>query len=93
MKVKVLCREVYFDGKGRLKGEEFDAPERWAAGKIVLRQVEEIPGKPYRKADFKAPVAEPAPFVPTIPTVADFVAEEPPVRRHYRTRVMKAGDE
>lgn len=93
MKVRVLCREVYFDGRGRLKGEEFDATARWAAGKILLRQVEEVPGKPYRRADFKAPVTEPAPFVPTVPTIDEVVAEESPVRRIYRTRVMKAGDE
>lgn len=93
MRVKVLAREVYFDGRGRLKGEEFDASDNWARGKIVLRQVEEVPGKPYRRADFQAPaVAAPAPVAPAVEfTEAAEVVEAP--RRSYRTRVLKADDE
>jgi hypothetical protein len=91
MKVKVIAKEVQYGGKGRLRGEEFDADSRWASGRILLRQVEEVPGKPYRQAAFVAPpvVAEPL-AAPAAEAVAD-VVETP--RRSYRTRVLKADDE
>jgi hypothetical protein len=104
MKVKVIAREVHYDHRGRLRGEEFEADDRWARGKIITRQVEKVPDRgPVRKvATTQRP--EPAPVVaaeaaPEV-EVADVEVTEAPevsdeafsVPARYRTRRLKAED-
>lgn len=66
-KVRVLAREVQYDGRGRLRGETFDADERWANAKVLLKQVEAVPGRPFRNSEVPRPVAKDHPAKPDKP--------------------------
>ncbi|MDP3492881.1 MAG: hypothetical protein Q8R82_07190 [Hyphomonadaceae bacterium] len=107
MKVKVLAREVHYDGRGRLKGETFEADDRWARGRLLLRQIEEVVNQPVRKAHVAPPAApvpapEPKPEVeapkseasaPPLDTKAfDHDGDGRGPLRTYRTRRLKAED-
>jgi hypothetical protein len=84
MKVKVLVREVHYGGRGRLRGEVFEADERWTRGRLLLRQIEEVANEPLRKAHVEPPPApppapepEPEPEVQPEPEAVAELAPEP----------------
>lgn len=104
MQVRVIAREVQYGGRGRLRAEVFDADDRWARAKILLHQVEEVTGGPFRQAEFTPPAAAvaptpeptPEPEIEPAPQTAEAVAEEAPAparRQNYRTRALKADAE